>query len=100
MASEAEYRKKFNLAHNLVGTDINVMVGPARPNQVILRCEKVSHASGTGKRTGKYIHLGMTAADAMRLLAMLSAVQKKFGYQLPPGEETFSDFVPPDSKKH
>ena len=39
--------------------------------QVIVRCEIVDQPATGPQRSGKYIHLGLTAADAMRLLFLV-----------------------------
>jgi hypothetical protein len=53
-----------------------VMVG--RDNgQFIIRCEIVDHQTAGPQRSGKYVHLGLTPEDAMRLLALLRSAQAK-----------------------
>ena len=88
MTSE-EDRRRMNIAHDLSGYQPDIIGNPKNPNQLIIRCEMVDHSGGIPKRTGKYIHLGMTAADSMRLLALLSAVQKQLGLPDHPGETKY-----------
>ena len=68
-----------NIVHDLSGYHPDIVGNPNNPNQLIIRCEMVDHSGGPSKLTGKYIHLGMTTADSMRLLALLSAAQKQLG---------------------
>lgn len=46
------------------------------------------------RRSGKYVRLGMTAADAMRLLALLKGIQKQLGLPDEAGQVE-GGFVPP-----
>ena len=46
-------------------------------SQIVIRCEKVDHLPDGPRASGKYIHLGMTAADAMLLLAQLKEAQRR-----------------------
>jgi hypothetical protein len=88
-----------NIAHDLSGYRPDIIGNPKNPNQLIIRCEMVDHSEGESKLTGKYIHLGMTVADSMRLLALLSAAQKQLG--LPPhsGDATYT-VVPPSKDRN
>jgi hypothetical protein len=95
MTSEQD-RKRMNIAHDLSGYRPDIIGNPKNPNQLIIRCEMVDHSGGSSKLTGKYIHLGMTAADSMRLLALLSAAQKQLG--LPAHSEEATYIVVPPAK--
>ena len=86
MASDVE--------HDLRGQHPDIIRNPKNPNQLFIRCEMVDHSGGAPKPTGKYIHLGMTVADSMRLLALLSAVQKQLGLPAHSGKATYT-VVPP-----
>jgi len=46
--------------------------------QIVILGELVKY-DPVGRPSGKYIRLGMTVADAMRLLALLKDVQKQLG---------------------
>jgi hypothetical protein len=95
MTSEQD-RKQMNIAHDLSGYRPDIIGSPKNPNQLIIRCEMVDHSGGSSKRTGKYIHLGMTAADSMRLLALLLAAQKQLGLPSHSDEATYT--VVPSAK--
>jgi hypothetical protein len=44
----------------------------------VIRCEMIELGkAGRPERTGKYIHLQLTAPDAVRLLGLLQAAQQK-----------------------
>lgn len=51
--------------------------------RVIIRTELVEFPAGAalGQSNGKYVHLGMTREDAMRLLEHLKAAQEHYGWQ-------------------
>jgi hypothetical protein len=68
-------------------------------SQIVIRCEQVTHVPSGPQRTGKYIHLGMTAADAMLLLAQLKEAQRRQVLPDPPGQPTMTD-VPPEKDRH
>jgi hypothetical protein len=95
MTSE-EDRKRMNIVHDLSGYRPDIIGSAKNPNQLIIRCEMIDHSQGSSKLTGKYIHLGMTAADSMRLLALLSAAQKQLG--LPAHSEKATYTVVPPAK--
>ena len=54
-----------------------------------IRCEMIElRKAGRPERTGKYIHLQLTASDAVRLLGLLQAAQHKHQWSPTPGEPT------------
>lgn len=67
---------------DLVCTDIILLV---EDNQlrVKIRAELIEFPPGEdlGQPNGKYIHLGMTREDSMRLLEHLKAAQQEYGWQ-------------------
>lgn len=83
----------FKVDHDLSGISPDIIIDPRKPNQMILRSELVGHHPTT-RRTGRFVHLGMTAADAMRLLALLKDVQKQQGWA-DPVDPVQSTAVPP-----
>jgi hypothetical protein len=89
-----EDRARMNIVHDLSGYQPDIIGNPKNPNQLIIRCEMVDHSGGSSKRTGKYIHLGMTVADSMRLLALLSAAQQQLGLPAPSADVKYT-VVPP-----
>jgi len=94
-----ENEKRFQLAYNLSGYQPNILFDPKKPTQLIISSELVDHQDGKAQRTGKYIHLGMTTADAMRLLGLLSAVQQQFGFEAH-SEPIQHNFVPPKNEQN
>lgn len=82
---------------DLVGVSPDLITKPDG-KQVMIRCERVAHDPAP-RRTGKHIHLGMTPADAMRLLAQLQLAQQQFGWPIHPGGAVFVA-VPPDRQKN
>ena len=74
------------------------LLTPLDGSQVIIRAEVVVH-DPVARQSGKHIHLGMTPADAMRLLAQLRSVQQQFAWPDASGQgETI--VVPPEREKH
>jgi hypothetical protein len=54
-----------------------------------IRCEMIEVGrEGRPERTGKFIHLQLTASDAVRLLGLLQAAQQKHQWSPTPGEPT------------
>ena len=66
---------------NLVGTEPSLIVESNR-ERVIIQATLIEFPEGAefGKKSEKYIHLGMTVADAMHLLANLKFVQQRYGW--------------------
>ncbi len=66
---------------DLVGTQPMLLV---EQNQlrVIIRTELIEFPQGAalGQPNGKFVHLGMTREDAMRLLEHLKAAQEHYGW--------------------
>jgi len=64
-----------NIKHDLsiVSPDI-----ACNNTQVVIQSELVEF-DPVARRSGKFVRLGMTAADAMRLLALLKGIQKQLG---------------------
>jgi hypothetical protein len=46
---------------------------------IIICCEQIEQTGRGPKPNGKHVHLGMTAADAMLLLAQLKEAQARLG---------------------
>jgi hypothetical protein len=68
-------------------------------SQVIIRCEQVEQTTEGPKPNGKIIHLGLTAADAMRLLNHLSEARRRLQLEaVPTGSQ--QTIVPPSKKRH
>ena len=65
--------------------------------QIIVRCEIIDQIATGPRRSGKYIHLDLTAADAMQLLSRLQAAQKQFGWPVP---QTTVISVPPAADRN
>jgi hypothetical protein len=89
-------RKKMQADFDITGYAPDLVVGK-NGRQAIIRCEIVDQPSEGPRRSGKYIHLGLTAADAMRLLAHLQGAQKQFGWPIPQG---IMIDVPPPIDRH
>jgi hypothetical protein len=86
--------------------DVEIDVSGYRPElaisknkQVAITCEIIKFESGHPKQSGKAIRLGMTKADAMRLLALLKSAQQQFGWPDEPGPVTGFEVLPA-GKKH
>jgi hypothetical protein len=63
-------------------------------SQIIIRCQQVEQTAEGPKLNGEYIHLGMTWADGVRLLALLLEAQKQAGQPQPTAQVSVTD-VPP-----
>ena len=48
-------------------------------SQMVIKCEIVDQSASGPQPSGRTIHLGLTAEDAMRLLTLLKAVQQELG---------------------
>ena len=70
-----------NIKHDLsiVSPDV-----ASNGKQIVIQGELVEY-DPVARRSGKFVRLGMTAADAMRLLALLKGVQKQLGLPDEPG---------------
>lgn len=88
---------KMPAEFDLVGVDPDVIV-PTDGSRVMLSLDQVVH-DPVARRSGKRIHLGMTPADAMRLLGHLRLAQQRFGWPDHPGTPELIE-VPPDRKKN
>jgi hypothetical protein len=65
-----------------------------------IRCEMIEVGrEGRPERTGKYIHLQLTASDAVRLLGLLQAAQNKHQWSPTSGEPTVVS-IPPTKDRH
>ena len=82
---------------DLVGVDPDVILPPDGRN-VMISLDQVVH-DPVARRSGKRILLGMTPADAMRLLAQLQLAQQQYGWPNHPGGAQLIP-VPPDGQKN
>jgi hypothetical protein len=48
-------------------------------SQMFIKCEIVDQSASGPQPSGRTIHLGLTAEDAMRLLTLLKAAQQQLG---------------------
>jgi hypothetical protein len=65
-----------------------------------IRCEMIELGkAGRPERTGKYIHLQLTASDAVRLLGLLQAAQQKHQWSPTPGGPTVIS-IPKAKNRH
>lgn len=69
-------RDQFKLDHDLAGCDPHVLMTPGG-SHVEIRAQLVDHSGPQPQRTGRFVHLSVSTADAMRLLALLKDVQKQ-----------------------
>jgi len=46
-------------------------------SQIVIRCEEVEQTRNGPRKSGRYIHLGMTTADATQLLALLKDAEQR-----------------------
>jgi hypothetical protein len=67
--------------------------------QIIIEAEIVDQTDAGPKPSGNAIRLGMTAADAMRLLTLLKSAQQQLGLPDWHGEVTMTS-VPPAKQKN
>jgi hypothetical protein len=68
-------------------------------SQIVIRCQQVAQTTEGPKLNGKIIHLGMTAADAMRLLDHLSEARRRLRPKdLPTSSQ--ETVVPPEKDRH
>jgi hypothetical protein len=65
--------------------------------QMLVRAEIVEQRPEGGRPTGKYIHLGLSSADAMKLLSILREFQQRFALQSPTQVTTID--VPPAKER-
>lgn len=64
----------------------------------IIRCEIIEPHPKGARRSGKHINLGLTQADAMRLLAQLQSAQQHFSLPTPALVKPID--VPPTKDQH
>jgi hypothetical protein len=77
---------------NVVGYRPDVLVAKG---QVMIRCEVIEFESGRARQSGTFVHLAMTAEDAMRLLALLKETQQQCGWP-DHSDPPISVHVPPE----
>lgn len=65
--------------YDLVIVEPGVSMDGPGASQLAISAEVIDHQGSVARRSGKNIRLGMKVADAMRLLALLKAVQQQFG---------------------
>jgi hypothetical protein len=65
------------------------IITQATGKNAFIRCEMIEVGKeGRPERTGKYIHLQLTASDAVRLLGLLQSAQQKHQWSPTPGGPT------------
>lgn len=83
----------------LAGYYPQVLIPDNKPDVAIIHLEKVDQTPEGPQRSGRYIHLAVTAQDAMRLLTVLQNVQKEQGWPDCPHRPTVTH-VPPEQDRH
>lgn len=78
-------------------TDVEVATSPDGKGIMIL-AETVDYKLAVQKRSGKRISLALSPNQAMRLLSILQAVQRQFGYPDHPPPELI--VVPPEADRN
>jgi hypothetical protein len=78
-------------------TDIELM-SDARGAVFVIRSQVIDQLPSGPRRSGKYIHLTMTARQAMRLLALLHGAQTKLNLPIPADVRLTT--VPPAKDRH
>ncbi len=69
----------FKRDHDLVGCDPVILMSSADAAQIEIRTELIDHSGLVARRSGRFVHLGISLADAMQLLALLKGLQKQLG---------------------
>jgi hypothetical protein len=78
---------------DLLGVNPTLSVLPSR-QQVIIGCRLVERSADGPRISEKTIRLGITMADAMQLLALLSNVQQRLGIQGPDDQQIVVEAPP------